>query len=169
MFPRKIWGWGELPSKNQQDIQFSSLAKSDTVYPRFINVAYRSRIWLTVFLVFNIIFMNTAILKENPRTHRITLETVFIWEESAEVGIKRGGNKPLHLKDTLMPTQKHPVCNPIAPQSIGYSLFRCFPLLQQPIKFITWSVIKNNEQLGVLTKMQVQIKIIVTLSVKENG
>lgn len=87
----------------------------------------------------------------------------------AEVGIKRGGNKPLHFKDVLMPTQKHPVCNPIAPQSIDYSLLRCFPLLQEPIKDITWSVIKNNGQLGALTKMRVQIKIIVTLSVKENG
>ena len=87
----------------------------------------------------------------------------------AEVGIKRGGNKPLHLKDIPMPTQKHPVCNPIAPQSIGYSLLRCFPLLEQPIKYVTWPVIKNNEQFGAFTKMQVQIKIIVTLSVKENG
>lgn len=35
------------------------------------------------------------------------------------------------------------------------------------MKYVTWSVIKNNEQLGALTKMQVQIKIIVTLGVKE--
>lgn len=79
-----------------------------------------------------------------------------------------GGNKPLCLKDILMPTQKHPVCNPIAPQSIGYSLLRCLPLLQQPTKYITCPVIKNNEQFGALTKMQIQIKIVFTLGVKEN-
>lgn len=67
-----------------------------------------------------------------------------------------------------MPTQKHPAGNPIAPQSIGYGLLRCFPRLEQSIKHITWSVTKNNEQSEALTKMQVQIKIIVTVSVKEN-
>lgn len=34
--------------------------------------------------------------------------------------------------------------------------------------YATWSVIKNKEQFGALTKMQAQIEIIVTLSVKEN-
>lgn len=72
-------------------------------------------------------------------------------KELAEVGIKRGDNKPFHLKDIPMPTQKYSVYSPIAPQSIGYSLLRCF-LLQQPVKYITWSVIKNNEQFGALTK-----------------
>lgn len=58
-----------------------------------------------------------------------------------------------------MPTQKRPAGNPIAPQSIGYSLLRCFPRLEQSIKHITWSVTKNNEKSEALTKMQVQIKI----------
>lgn len=94
-------------------------------------------------------------------------DSIYMRKELAEVGVKRGDNKPFHLKDVLMPTQKHPVCNSIGPQSVGYSLLRCF-LSQQPVNYITWSMIKNNEQFGALTKMQVQIKIIVTLSVKEN-
>lgn len=79
--------------------------------------------------------MNSTTLKENPGTHKPMPETVFIWEELAESGIKRGGNKPLHLEDRLTPVQKHPVPKPVTPQCICYSLLRCFPLPQQ-----LWSI-----------------------------
>lgn len=42
-------------------------------------------------------------------------ETVFIWEDSAEAGIKRGGKKPLHSEDSLTPAQKQPVPEPVTP------------------------------------------------------